>query len=71
MIDTKEETFTRSDSSQHPTGRVGKPEDIAHMVLYLCSEKAHFITGENIIIDGGMSKLMIYHNDHGWSFESQ
>lgn len=50
---------------------VGKPEDIAHMVLYLCSEKAHFITGENIIIDGGMSKLMIYHNDHGWSFESQ
>ena len=41
------------------------------MVLYLCGEKAHFITGENIIIDGGMSKLMIYHNDYGWSFESQ
>lgn len=54
------------DNRQHPAGRVGVPEDIAEMVLFLCSEKASFITGENITIDGGMSKLMVYHNDHGW-----
>jgi len=35
--------------------------------LYLCSEKAGFITGEHIIIDGGMSKLMVYHGDNGWN----
>lgn len=40
---------------------------IADMVMYLCSDKASFITGENIMIDGGMSKLMIYHNDNGWT----
>jgi NAD(P)-dependent dehydrogenase (short-subunit alcohol dehydrogenase family) len=48
------------DHSQHPVGRVGKPEDIASMVLYLISEKAKFITGQNIVIDGGMSIKMIY-----------
>nr|WP_330379683.1 SDR family oxidoreductase [Butyrivibrio sp. AE2032] len=47
----------------------GKPEDIAEMVMFLCSEKAGFITGENICIDGGMTKLMIYHGDHGWTYE--
>lgn len=57
------------DKDQHPTGRVGKPEDIAGMVLYLCGEQAGFITGENITIDGGMSKLMIYHGDCGWRFD--
>jgi len=56
------------DYKQHPAGRVGTTQDIANMVLYLCSEKAGFITGENIMIDGGMSRQMIYHNDHGWSF---
>lgn len=50
-------------------GRVGNPLDIANMVLYLCSEKAGFITGENICIDGGMTKQMIYHGDNGWSLE--
>jgi NAD(P)-dependent dehydrogenase (short-subunit alcohol dehydrogenase family) len=48
------------DHSQHPVGRVGRPEDIADMVLYLCSDKASFITGQNVIIDGGMTKKMIY-----------
>jgi len=48
------------DHAQHPVGRVGRPEDIAHMVLYLCSSKAGFITGQNFIIDGGMTKKMIY-----------
>ena len=55
------------DEIQHPAGRVGRPEDIAEMVMFLCdNERAGFITGENIVIDGGMSKLMIYHGDHGW-----
>ena len=46
----------------------GRPEDIAELVMFLCSEKAGFITGENICIDGGMTKLMIYHDDHGWRY---
>lgn len=56
------------DAFQQPVGRVGKPEDIAEMVLFLCSDKAEFITGENICIDGGMTKQMIYHGENGWSF---
>lgn len=56
------------DKCQHPVVRIGKPEDISEMVLFLCSDKAGFITGENITIDGGMSRLMVYHNDHGWNF---
>lgn len=55
-----------NDMKQHPAGRIGVPQDISSMVLYLCSEEASFISGENIIIDGGMSKQMIYHNDFGW-----
>ena len=51
------------------TERVGNPMDIANMVLYLCSDKAGFITGENICIDGGMTRQMIYHGDFGWSLE--
>ena len=54
---------------QQPAGRVGRPEDIAEMVLFLCSDKAGFITGENICIDGGMTKLMIYHGEHGWEYK--
>ena len=50
-------------------GRVGNPLDIANMVLYLCSDKAGFITGENICIDGGMTHQMIYHGDNGWKLE--
>ena len=59
--------YSAQDKQQHPSGRVGTPEDIAEMVLYLCSDKAGFINGENIMIDGGMSKLMIYHGDCGWN----
>ena len=68
-IDTTGCTFTGPDATQQPVGRVGKPLDIANMVLFLCSEKAGFITGENICIDGGMTKLMVYHGDHGWMLE--
>ena len=69
-IDTTGTDYTGADAVQQPCGRVGKPIDIANMVLYLCSEKAEFITGENICIDGGMTKLMIYHGDHGWTLDT-
>ncbi len=52
--------LTEQDHRQHPVGRVGKPSDIAQMVLYLCSEKSGFITGQNFVIDGGMTRKMIY-----------
>jgi NAD(P)-dependent dehydrogenase (short-subunit alcohol dehydrogenase family) len=65
-IDTAYRVYEGADAAQHPAGRVGNPLDIANMVLYLCSSKAEFITGENICIDGGMTKLMIYHDDFGW-----
>ena len=66
-IDTDYTVYTGPDAYQQPAGRVGNPLDIANMVLYLCSEKAGFITGENICIDGGMTRQMIYHNDFGWT----
>jgi len=53
-------TLSAQDHAQHPVGRVGTPEDIAAMVLYLASVEAGFITGENIVIDGGMTRKMIY-----------
>ena len=68
-VDTTNTIFEGANAYQHPAGRVGKPDDIAHMVKFLCSDDAAFITGENITIDGGMSKLMIYHNDQGWSLQ--
>ena len=67
-IDTTGSDISGPDASQQPAGRVGKPEDIAEMVMFLCSDKAGFITGENICIDGGMTRLMIYHGDHGWTY---
>ena len=67
-IDTEFTVYEGPDAYQQPAGRVGNPLDISNMVLFLCSDKAGFITGENICIDGGMTKLMIYHNDHGWMF---
>lgn len=66
-IDTTYTVYEGPDATQQPAARVGNPHDIAHMVLYLCSDKAGFITGENICIDGGMTHQMIYHGDHGWT----
>ena len=66
-IDTDYTVYEGPDAYQQPVGRVGNPLDIANMVLYLCSDKAGFITGENICIDGGMTRQMIYHNDFGWT----
>ena len=68
-IETGSEVWTGPDAFQQPAGRVGNPLDIANMVLFLCSDKAGFITGENICIDGGMTRQMIYHNDFGWSLQ--
>ena len=69
-IDTTGTVYAGADSVQQPCGRVGNPMDIANMVLFLCSDKAGFITGENICIDGGMTRQMIYHGDHGWSLHT-
>jgi NAD(P)-dependent dehydrogenase (short-subunit alcohol dehydrogenase family) len=49
-----------SDHAQHPAGRVGRPEDIAAAVAYLLSADAAFVTGAELIIDGGMTRKMIY-----------
>ncbi len=68
-IDTAYTVYDGPDATQQPAGRVGNPMDIANMVLYLCSDKAGFITGENICIDGGMTRQMIYHGDNGWKLE--
>ena len=68
-IDTAYTVYDGPDAYQQPAGRVGNPMDIANMALFLASDKAGFITGENICIDGGQTKLMIYHGDHGWTLE--
>jgi NAD(P)-dependent dehydrogenase (short-subunit alcohol dehydrogenase family) len=68
-IDNAYTVYEGPDATQQPAGRVGIPPDIGSMVLYLCSDMAGFITGENICIDGGMTRLMIYHGDHGWELK--
>ena len=68
-IDTAYTVYEGADAVQQPAGRVGNPPDIANMVLYLCSDMAGFITGENICIDGGMTRQMIYHGDCGWTLD--
>lgn len=54
------QTVGRKDHAQHPVGRVGRDEDIAALVAYLLSDAAGFITGQNFVVDGGMTKKMIY-----------
>ena len=68
-IDTAYTIYEGPDAYQQPAGRVGNPMDIANMVLFLCSDKSGFITGENICIDGGMTRQMIYHGDNGWKLD--
>ena len=54
------DTLREEDHLQHPSRRVGKPADIARMCVFLCNEQNDFINGENIVIDGGMTRKMIY-----------
>ena len=68
-IDTDYTVYEGPDAVQQPAGRVGNPMDIANAVLFLCSDKAGFITGENICIDGGMTRQMVYHGDCGWTYQ--
>ena len=70
-IDNAYTVYEGADAVQQPVGRVGNPNDIANMVLYLCSDMAGFITGENICIDGGMTRQMIYHGECGWILEEK
>ena len=55
------EPLSEADHQQHPAGRVGSPEDIASLVAYLISSEAGFVTGQNFVVDGGMTRKMIYH----------
>ena len=68
-IDTHGNTYIGPDAYHQPAGRVGNPQDISSMTLFLCSSKASFINGENICSDGGMTKQMIYHQDEGWRLD--
>jgi NAD(P)-dependent dehydrogenase (short-subunit alcohol dehydrogenase family) len=70
-IDNDYTVYEGADAIQQPVGRVGNPLDIATAVLYLCSEEAGFITGENVCIDGGMTKQMIYHGDNDWHLNTK
>lgn len=58
--DRRKTEVTKADHAQHPAGRVGKPEDIAHACLFLASPEAGFITGQKLVVDGGMTVKMIY-----------
>ncbi|MZK51475.1 SDR family oxidoreductase [Clostridium beijerinckii] len=62
--------YSESDLLQHPSGRIGNPKDIARAAMFLCNEENSFINGENINIDGGMTKLMIYNDDNGWKYDN-
>ncbi len=70
-IDTAKTVHEGADNLQQPVGRVGNPLDIANMVLYLCSDLSGFVTGENICIDSGITRQMIYHGDYGWSLNTE
>ena len=68
-IETEENMeHSQEDKLQHLVKRVGRVSDISNMVMFLCSEKSGFITGQDFTVDGGMSKLMIYNDDKGWSY---
>ena len=52
--------LSRREHAQHPVGRAGRPEDIGEMIAFLISDAAAFITGQNFVVDGGMTRKMIY-----------
>lgn len=63
--------YTEDDILQHPSQRVGHPMDIVRAVFFLCDPENSFVNGQNITVDGGMSKLMIYSGDHGWEYREE
>ena len=63
------QTHEPADKAQHTSGRIGEPSDIARAVLFLADPRNSFINAQNLVVDGGMTRLMIYHNDRGWSYE--
>lgn len=62
-------SYSTADLQQHPSGRVGEPEDIVRAVFFLCDDRNSFVNGINLTVDGGMSHLMVYHNDEGWTLD--
>ena len=70
-IDTQHSDLSNEDQTQHLTHSVGDVKDIAEMALFLSSPKAKFITAQTFVVDGGMSKRMIYHNDEGWTYHTE
>ncbi len=68
-IDTDYTVYEGPDADQQLVHRVGNPDDIAEAVKFLCSPEAGFIDGQDLCIDGGMTKQMIYHEEHGWTLE--
>lgn len=67
-IDTTNSKFSLADNAQHLVNRIGNPQDIVNTVMFLCSDKSSFITGQDIVVDGGMTKQMIYHDEHFWQY---
>jgi NAD(P)-dependent dehydrogenase (short-subunit alcohol dehydrogenase family) len=59
-IDTQGEPLTAADHTQHPAGRVGRVEDVASLVAWLIGDESGFVTGSEFVIDGGMTRKMIY-----------
>lgn len=59
-IDTQDESLSDTDHRQHPAGRVGRPEDVAGLVAWLLGPEAGFVTGADFVLDGGMTRKMIY-----------
>lgn len=70
-IVTDEPTPAGFHADQHPAGRIGTVADIVHAVMFLCDPASGFITGQDLVVDGGMTKMMIYHNDHGWIYTNR
>lgn len=68
-INTSGAGFSKADHQQHPAKRIGTPFDIIEAIYFLADPKQNFIQGTNLIIDGGMSKQMIYHEDEGWRYD--